>query len=140
MTDDTKKRLDEIAARAAAATPGPWTVGAYVAAPMDWTGRCLTTAFNDVGPFIKLADASFTSYARADIPYLLALARDLDAQLAAVKSCPTRAGVGVIVDELKAVKAERDRLREVMKSMRFCPGDENWVLREAVLAAKEGVR
>lgn len=96
MTDRlTPERETEIAARAEAATPGPWTValeqcdcrdglcshGTYVSS--IYSGGVLRTEFGD----FPNEDWRFTIHAREDVPALLA--------------------------ELNAVRAEREQAREV---------------------------
>ncbi len=68
------ERLDEIKARAEAATEGPWTgnngdgYGAYYVD--NPTGR--TVARCDYGPYEGSRDATFIAHARTDIPRLVA--------------------------------------------------------------------
>ncbi len=68
------ERLDEIKARAEAATEGPWTgnngdgYGAYYVD--NPTGR--TVARCDYGPYEGSRDAEFIAHARTDVPDLVA--------------------------------------------------------------------
>jgi hypothetical protein len=93
-------RLEEIEARASAATPGPWRQG-------DWSGRCHQSHYphpgppecryeyelrqdgswashvarenpitliggHDNGPWLDPADAAFIAHSREDVPWLIA--------------------------------------------------------------------
>lgn len=75
--------LDAIAARAAAATPGPWLattdngrrdgIGIVGRAELRGTGRCIAVFAGVEGD--RAADAHFTAHARTDVPALLAVVR-----------------------------------------------------------------
>lgn len=81
---DIRARLDEIKARADAATEGPWSVhrsertGTYVTRP-DLLGiaREWSLVWQD-------GDAEFIAHARTDVPWLIEYARQRDAALTAV--------------------------------------------------------
>jgi hypothetical protein len=70
-------RLEEIAKRAEAATPGKWK-------PNSNEGYCDRWMFIDQGDgiYIRDADAEFIAHAREDVPYLLALVASLSAEVA----------------------------------------------------------
>jgi len=74
-------RLDEIRAREAAATPGPWRWDEYqhvlIAAdqPNEWTGECVMNVWGydfETSWRNKKLDGEFIVNAREDIPFLLA--------------------------------------------------------------------
>jgi hypothetical protein len=81
--------LDEIEARAAAATPGPWTTdgweiyqgtGAGIPDLMKWVGEtCRADDYDG-----SRNDAAFIAHARTDVPAMTAEIRRLRAQVAAV--------------------------------------------------------
>jgi len=106
--------LDEIEARANAATPGPWYVhesdrpGDYwtVSADEDSPFECEVfddgSAGGEYGPSCSIEDRDFLVAARTDVPALIARVRELEAQL----------------DELwtryKKLDEEDDNLREAL--------------------------
>ena len=79
MTD----RLDEIRARAEAATPGPWGQGNI----NSGDGISLLDVYSEHAGYVKVAsvwdseDRDFIAHAREDIPYLLAEVERLRAAL-----------------------------------------------------------
>jgi hypothetical protein len=100
-------RLDDIKARVAAATPGPWEVidliGSRPAAASVWTDEdgdhdvCLS---EETSP----ADAAFIAHARTDIPDLLRVVEAAMAvvemtRAAAVQLLATVEAEGVVVDD-----------------------------------------
>ena len=82
--------LDEIEARANAATPGPWFVhesdrpGDYwtVSADPDWPFECEVfddgSAGGEYGPACSIEDRDFLVAARTDVPALIARVRELE--------------------------------------------------------------
>ena len=88
-------RLDEIEARANAATKGPWVYGGKnrINTPTidvdeaDWGGEDLSGyaihAQQDTGAW-RYADAEFMAHAREDVPWLIEQVRKRDAALQAV--------------------------------------------------------
>lgn len=98
----TTQQLDDIATRADAATPGPWTVeleqcdcqdglcshGAYVSAV--YVDEARRTEFSDFTD----ADWQFVIRARADVPALLAEIRRLQTELSRRVQCGDCGAVG----------------------------------------------
>jgi hypothetical protein len=83
-------RLDEIEARLAKATPGPW---AAREARDEWTAHDVIATDEAGRPKARLViamggwdtvypDLTFIAHARADIPYLIAQVRERDAAIA----------------------------------------------------------
>ena len=68
--------LDEIQARADAATDGPWTV--YVNEHGPWVGKDGGAEIGD-DPEQDRADAEFSAHARTDVPRLVAALRAVEA-------------------------------------------------------------
>lgn len=67
-------RLEEIKARADAATPGPWDN------ETDWEYVCPSNEGEDAPPICgdcNRRDSTFIAHARADIPWLLESVKDL---------------------------------------------------------------
>lgn len=79
MADD---RLTEIAARAAAATPGPWLQRPDAGIVADADDHPLAV-FGTSGP--HCADAKFVAHAREDVRWLLAEVKRLTGRLNAVE-------------------------------------------------------
>jgi hypothetical protein len=122
------ERLAEIAARAEAATPGPWTVdleqcdcsdgwcghGTYVSSV--YSGGVLRTEFSDFPD----ADWQFVIRARTDVPALLAEIQRLGEQVARLEDDRVRYLDQQAKDdaEFSQVLAERDRYRSAWQSAR----------------------
>lgn len=115
MKDDTRKLVDEAAARAGKATPGPW--GVTECDQRFSIDR--VRPFEGVGETLEKNDADFFAHARDDIPALCAAVRALDAEnerlcadaVAAYKSRLVVAlrGSGAIVRRLLADEIEADK-------------------------------
>lgn len=75
-------RLNEIAARAAAATPGPWLQRSDAGIVTDADDRPLAV-FGTSGP--HCADAEFTAHAREAVPWLLAEVKRLTDRLEGIE-------------------------------------------------------
>lgn len=93
-TVDVQKRLEEIRAREAAATPGHWGTyydgqGTYTieAQPRLIPGHGnvsegkVATLEGEHGDGVTYANARFTAHAREDVPFLLDLVAELQARL-----------------------------------------------------------
>jgi hypothetical protein len=82
-------KLDEIEARANAATPGPWYVVENDPPLEYWAvnAPCGREVFDDgsaageYGASCSIADRDFLAAARADVPALIARVRELEAEL-----------------------------------------------------------
>jgi hypothetical protein len=88
----TEERLQQIKARVAASTPGPWDVDAHytlLSEEGDWLGDIASSSD---------ADADFIACSREDVPWLLAEVERLRAENA-------------------ALAGERDRLREALDAV-----------------------
>lgn len=81
MTPQTgpELRLDEIEARANAATPGPWTVSEDYSDVVGPEGDQLASYWN---PTSETRNGEFIAHARTDVPALVAEIRRLRAELA----------------------------------------------------------
>ena len=94
--------LEAIAARAAAATGGPWRVGpqnpSYVWA--DSTGDDVTDTVNCT------EDATFIAHAREDVPALLDLVRRYDAMLDACEGHLDERRNARLLDSIGRLRAE----------------------------------
>jgi hypothetical protein len=87
MLEDVAARLAAIQARADAATPGPWTYAPgrdpHSADPYAREGDLYGPSYvpiPDSGAF-EPADMEFVAHAREDIPYLLALVAEQQAEI-----------------------------------------------------------
>lgn len=101
-TTDVQKRLEEIRAREAAATPGYWGTcydgqGAYTveAQPRLIPGHgnvnegTVATLEGEHGDGQTYANARFTAHAREDVPFLLERVAELEAQVKRVRDWAT---------------------------------------------------
>jgi hypothetical protein len=114
MMDD--KRLQEIKARAEAATPGPWKPGGDCNAIVDVNGRFVIAASWYDGPFLYITeeDAEFATAARTDVPALLGEVdrlREENEQWAMVND-----STGF---EYKKLTAENARLRRELEAVKY---------------------
>ena len=112
-------RLNEIEARASAATEGPWVYGGKnrIATPVidvdeaDWGGEELSGyaihAQQDTGAW-RYADAEFMAHARTDVPWLIEQVRKRDAALQAALDLHKPVTEGVIVGDCAAEECEHD--------------------------------
>ena len=93
MMDATRPDIEQIQARAEAATPGPWEwatdkgapdyVQLYSTAEIDEYEADILSADGGGDVLLSAADADFIAHARTDISDLLAAIDELTAQLAA---------------------------------------------------------
>ena len=115
-------RLDQIAARANAATKGPWSYGGRnrIQTPVidvdeaDWGGEGLSGyaihAQQDTGAW-RYADAEFMAHARADVPALVAALRAVLEWADTWEASPT-------VGSNSAEQWEFDTLRDAGRELR----------------------
>jgi hypothetical protein len=79
----TVSRLEEIAARVAAASPGPWSI-------------CMDEIHVEVAPYFLQptgADTAFIDAVRDDVPFLLAEISRRDAEIESLKAALAECGV-----------------------------------------------
>jgi hypothetical protein len=109
--------LMEIAARAEAATPGPWCTDAweiyqgdeYLPGISAWIGE---TCRGTSTPEQDRADAEFVAHARTDVPALLARVAELEAHVEALLEERHRTNEWAD-DAAKALRRQRDRITEL---------------------------
>lgn len=90
----SRERIEEIAARAEAATEGPWEVGGGGGAHMDGTRDWYTVdcPWNERTKYriglaaMQLPEAEFVAHAREDVPALLAHIAALEAEIARLRA------------------------------------------------------
>jgi hypothetical protein len=113
--------LDEIRARAEAATPGPWHLdGRSICADVEIShdgpvdGKWRKTVACSVGAWLSGrptdTDAEFIAHAREDVPALLALVESLTAENARLRS---REVSGLASPEVGHARVDVDMLREL---------------------------
>lgn len=139
--NEIEQRLEEIRAREAATTEGPWFPGYYgpeVSTPPYWAVTChggeLLVAIVHYGygnPGEEEANAQFLGHSKADISFLLDHIADLAAELRATKTALEDARTDrarVALETRKAARlestAEVERLRAIIDAIVTGPGVE----------------
>lgn len=145
-----KARLDEIEARANAATPGPWKYGVNKYKENSWSvktdgplsSKRVIYYVNDPEDDQEHVDATFLAAARSDVPALVAEIRRLDDLLAGWADLHRAANTADAASELETMRnlsdEERDERYKAWEAARDAlEGHIANVFAEAVRRAKE---